>query len=363
LFAATELAPALGDTATGRSRTLDFLIVDEFLRTLVDARALKTAFELGIIDRLAEQRTGSVEALGRIVRADRQGIRFLFDLLAANGVIEEHAGNVRFTRRFTHALRYRDLLEAKLDFAGFTINDFADLFTSLIRDPNSFMGRARLFELFDYRRAREWSLENYAATRRWMRFTSTLTRYEALACLELYDFGAHRRMLDVGGNSGEFLLQMCRRHEAMSGAVFDLPLVCEVGLEHVLSEPEASRMSFCSGDIRRDALPSGSDLITFKSMLHDWPAQDARQFIEKAAAALNPGGTLLIFERGPMQVRDQVPGFSSLPLLLFFRSYREPADYLMQFEGMGLTDIVHRDITLDSPFFLVAGRKPEAAPR
>ena len=33
------------------SQPFEFLIVDEFLKTLVDARALKTAFELGLIDR------------------------------------------------------------------------------------------------------------------------------------------------------------------------------------------------------------------------------------------------------------------------------------------------------------------------
>src|SRR5258708_4594319 len=128
-----ELAPAL-----------EFLIVDEFLRTLVDARALKTAFELGLIDRLLEHRTGSVEALGRALRADQQGLRFLLDLLATNRVVEEHGGDVRLSKRFSSALRYRDLLETKLDFAGLSINDFADLFTALVQN-SGFMGQARIF--------------------------------------------------------------------------------------------------------------------------------------------------------------------------------------------------------------------------
>jgi len=32
-----------------------------------------------------------------------------------------------------------------------------------------------------------------------MRLTSTLTRYEAAACMELHDFSGYRRMLDIGG--------------------------------------------------------------------------------------------------------------------------------------------------------------------
>ena len=60
---------------------LDFLIVDEFLKTIVDARALRTAFELGLVDRLMDSRTGgSVDALGRAIGADPSGMYKLTNL-------------------------------------------------------------------------------------------------------------------------------------------------------------------------------------------------------------------------------------------------------------------------------------------
>lgn len=342
-----------------RAPELEFLAVDGFIRTLVDARALKTAFELGLVDRLIEHRSGSVEALGRAVGADPQGLRFLLDMLAANGVVEESRGDVRLSRRFLDALRFRDLLETKLDFAGFTINDFADLFTALVKDSRGFAAKARLFQLFDYRRCLEPSPENYAQTRAWVRITSTLTRYEALACIGLHDFSGYRRVLDVGGNSGEFILQLCRHNPALRGTVFDLPLVCEVGMEHLLGEAEQPRIGFFPGDARSDPLPAGYDLITFKSMLHDWPEEEARGFLAKAVQALEAGGTLLIFERGPMRVREATPPFSALPTLLFFRSYREPAWYVTELEALGLQDANVREIDLDAPFFVVSAKKRE----
>ncbi|MGH8686524.1 MAG: methyltransferase [Burkholderiales bacterium] len=338
---------------------LGFLVVDEFVKTLVDARALKTAFELGLVERLLEHRRGSVEALGRAIGADAAGLRFLLDLLTANGVVEERGGDVRLSRRFLEALRYRDLLETRLDFAGFTLTDFADLFTALVKDTSGFAAKARLFQLFDYRRCLESTPENYAQTRGWMRITSTLTRYESRACLRLHDFGRYRRALDVGGNSGEFLLQLCRRNPELRGTVFDLPVVCDVGMEHVLGEPEHARIGFVKGDVRRDSLPRGHDLITFKSMLHDWPADESSQFIAKAAQALEPGGTILIFERGPMRVRDAAPAFSLVPTLLFFRSYRLPQDYVTQLQALGLRDATVREIDLDTPFFVVSAKKGE----
>jgi hypothetical protein len=142
--------------------------------------------------------------------------------------------------------------------------------------------------------------------------------------------------------------------------VLDLPLVCEIGMEHVLAEPESARISFIKGDVRRDALPTGYDLIAFKSMLHDWPQEQALAFVARAAAALEPGGTLLIFERGPIRVEGAGLPFSMLPILLFFRAYRAPSAYLEQLEALGFQDVRSREIMLDSPFFLVTATKPAA---
>ena len=354
------LSTTIADRRTQElARACEYLVVDEFLRTLVDARALKTAFEVGLIDRLVEHRSGATEALGRVLAIDAQGMRLLVELLAGNRIVEENHGDLRLSRRFQLALRYRDLLETKLDFIGFTMNDFADLFTTLVRG-GGFMDKARLFQLFDYRKALEPGFENYRQTRAWVRITSALTRYEAAPCALLHDFTSHRRMLDVGGNSGEFALQICRRNPVLSATVFDLPLVCEVGMERVLAEPEHARLSYLKGDIRRDQLPLGYDLICFKSMLHDWPLQDARQFIDKAARAVEPGGTVLIFERAPLKLREPTPPLSMVPLLLFFRSYRAPSEYMEQLSALGFLDVRCHEIALDTPFFVVTGRRPPA---
>jgi SAM-dependent methyltransferase len=335
------------------------LVVDEFLKTLVDARALRTAFELGLIDRLAQARYGgSSEALGRAVGAEPTGMRLLLDLLVASGVIQEHSGDVRLTTKFRKALQFRDLLEAKLDFAGFVLTDFADLFTTLVRQPANFMSQARLYQLFDYRNCLVYSSDNYRRVRIWMRLTSILTRYEAPAVLAAHDFTPYRRMLDVGGNSGQFALQICRRAPQLQAVVFDLPLVCEIGLEDILGEADQDRIAFIKGDLRHQNLPRGFDLISFKSMLHDWPAKETNAFLAMAVQALDPGGTILIFERGPLRFRDVTAPFSLLPSLLFFNCYRPASDYVARLAALGMEDIQVQDVFLDSPFSIITGRKP-----
>jgi len=342
------------------SRDLEYLCVDEFIKTLVDARALKTAFELRLIDHLEETTSSAIADLEKISGVDEAGLRLLLDLLAANRVIEQRDGAIRLSQRFMTALKYRDLLETKLDFANFVAPDFIDLFTSLINDPGRFMHNARLFELFDYQRCFDPSPENYELTKRWMRITTSLTKYEARLCMRCHDFGRHRRMLDIGGNSGEFSLRVCKEHPGIRATIVDLPVVCDIGQAHVLSAPEADRLTFVKGNALADPLPSGFDLITFKSVLHDWPENAAGELITRASQSLDPGGTLLIFERGPIQVSQRTTCYSVIPYLLFFRCFRSPLVYKKHMEAAGLLDIEIQEIDLETQFFHITARKRSA---
>ena len=327
------------------------------MKTVVDARALATAFELRLIGYLSENQASTLDDLKKGFAGDDRGLQLLLNLLKANQVIEEDNGTVKLSAQFQEALQYRDLLEAKLEFAQFVLPDFSDLFTALIMSPDQFGPNSRTFELFCYQRSFESGPENYELTKRWVRITTALTRYEAQVCMKYHDFSRYRRILDIGGNSGEFVLRICKNHPSIHATVLDLPLVCEVGIEHLRSEPEAERISFIKGNALADELPKDFDLISFKSMLHDWPDNEAKQFIARASQSLQPGGTLLIFERGPIEVSETTLPYSMIPFLLFFRSFRSPTVYREQLETLGFQDIEIQRIDLEMPFYLVAARK------
>lgn len=333
----------------------DYLCVDAFLRDAVGARALASAFELGVIDELAQGAPCAPAALAAKARLDGPGGALLLGLLEAAGVTMAGAGGLGLTPAFQAALRYRDLLEAKLDFLALVGGDFLELFTMLLADPAKFQRSARVFELFSYDRALEPTPENLAYTSRWMRFTTALTRHEAPAALDRLDLPRHARMLDVGGNSGEFALQACRRQPALRATVHDLPVVCELGARHVGRDPAGARVEFSRAVRGADALPAGPDLVTFKSMLHDWPDAQALDFLRRAHAALAPGGRLAIFERSA----PQGGGFpwGAVPLMLFFRAYRAPADYLPMLAAAGFRDAAVQTVELDMPFMLVTALK------
>jgi hypothetical protein len=335
----------------------DFLCVDEFLTNMIGAQALKSALALRLIDRLAAKPASTLGELEPFWRGDRRGLRLLLDLLAANQVAEQIGDEIGLTPQFRSALRFRELLEAKLDFANLAAPDLIGLFPWLLVDPDRFMQKARIFNLFDYSRCLEPSPENFEATRRWMRFTTFLTRYEAPVCMRHHDFSRYSRMLDLGGNSGEFVLRICKKHPAIRATVFDLPVVCEIGREHVGREPEASRIDFVKGSALVDPLPPGCDLITFKSILHDWSNDDATRLLTRASEFLGAGGTILIFERAPIEIGTARAPYWMIPMLLFFRNFRSPLFYQERLKELGFEAIEVQTIHLEMPFFLVTATR------
>ena len=326
-------------------------LVNGFLRTEIEARALSLGFDSGLIDALAR---GEAD----FSAFSPQSGRLLSGILQAAGVIARDGTQVRLSERFAAALACRDLLEARLWFCNLVAPDVHQLFDQLLNDIPQFMARSKVFELFRYDRALEVSDDNLAFTGRWVGYTTTLTKYEAPAALERLDLGGRRRLLDVGGNSGEFARQAVAAWPGLSAVVFDLPVVCELGRRHVARFDDAPRVRFMAGDLRRDALPPGQDVVSFKSVLHDWPDVEARLFLRKAFEALAPGGLVVIFERGEIEVGEQPLPYWMVANLVFLPFFRRAEIYPAWLAELGFADIETAEVALEMPFHLVVARKP-----
>lgn len=340
-----------------QGKEFEYLCVDDFMEDIFHARALATAFEMGLIDTLIQHKSLSYTSLIKHGSRGSHGMRLLIGLLVKNRVVDHGDDVITLAEEFVHALKFRDLLELKSSLANFAAHDFLNHFSELVYKPDQFFHNAKFFRLFSYNQCLVPSKENYEATKRWMWITTLLTKYESHACMKYHDFGKYRRILDIGGNSGEFMLQICRQNPDVTATVLDLPLVCDVGQEHIRPEPEADRIKFLKGDALTDALPEDFDLVTFKSMLHDWPEREAIQFIKNANRSLVPGGTLLIFERGPIEMAQTEIYYSMIPFLLFVHSFRAPAFYVKQLQDLDFQEISVKNVCLDTPFFIVTAKK------
>lgn len=345
-----------GDAKTSAARAA-FASVDAFLQTEIEARALDFALTRRWLNKPLPA-TAALDSFARNEGMAPQAVALLLDILLAANVLERTAGAMRISPAFEQALNHRDLLEAKLWFANLVAPDVHQLFADLMTDIESFMAKARVFELFRYDLCLDVTPENLAATHRWVSYTTVLTKYESAGCHDRLDALKPRRMLDVGGNSGEFARKAVRRVAGLTADVFDLPVVCELGRRHLSTTDEAGRVGFIAGDLRNNELPSGYDLVSFKSMLHDWPDDYARAFLGKAVAALDRGGSLLIFERAEIRVGSTSLPYAMVANLVFLPFFRPGSSYQLWLEELGMVDIAKETVALDMPFHLITARKP-----
>jgi SAM-dependent methyltransferase len=339
----------------------EFLSVNGFLGTEMDARAIKSAIELGILDLLQANDEVLIQTLGASLKINAVGLSLLLEMLEANGVVSRRAEAVALTTHFRAALRFRDLLETRIAFADLVWPDIHTLFTALITDLPQFMARSKVFDLFRYDRCMEMTPENLKAASAWTRFTTVLTKYEAAPVLDLLDLAPAKTFIDMGGNTGEFARQICSRNPQINGVVVDLPVVCALGREHIArsgTASDAARLSFFSTDMRTGALPQAADLVSFKSVLHDWPDAEAGLLMDRAAGLVKPGGLFMIFERAPIAMHGKrVPYVMAADLV--FLHFLRPADlYLRKLQQLGFVLLDHRMIELDIGFHFILAQRP-----
>ncbi len=337
----------------------DYLRVNAYLTTEMDARAIRSALDLGVIDTLAELGPSAIDALARSHRIHPTGLKLLAQMLAANGVVRFEGGSMELTPAFLSALRFRDLLESRIAFADLVWPDIHTLFTPLLNDLPQFMARSKVFDLFRYDRCFDLTPENIEATQSWTKFTTCLTKYEAGPALDEVGLDGVDDLIDMGGNTGEFAFRACQRRSTLQATVVDLPVVCELGRRRLAGSDEARRIGFFPTDMRGGALPAPADLVSFKSVLHDWPDAEARHLLTRAADLVRPGGRLLIFERAPIDVsKGRIP-YAMAPDLVFLHFLR-PADlYLRTLRELGFAIVTHKRMALDMDFHLIVAARPQ----
>ena len=84
------------------------------------------------------------------------------------------------------------------------------------------------------------------------------------------DLDAATRLLDVGGGSGAFAIELCRRYPSLCATVFDLPHVIDIAADKIAEAELRDRIDVHGGDFFADALPPGHDVHLYSMIMHDW---------------------------------------------------------------------------------------------
>lgn len=109
-----------------------------------------------------------------------------------------------------------------------------------------------------------------------------------------YDFSQHRRLLDLGGGTGDFLLPALRRSAHLRATVFELPGAAAVARRYLDQQPEGARIAVVAGDFLRDPLPPDHDAIILANVVHVLSPAHNRELFRRARAAATSETRLLI---------------------------------------------------------------------
>jgi 3-hydroxy-5-methyl-1-naphthoate 3-O-methyltransferase len=121
------------------------------------------------------------------------------------------------------------------------------------------------------------------------------------------DLAGVQQVLDLGGGSGAVSISLCRRLPELRAIVFDQPPVAARAAAHVSRAGLEGRIETRAGNLFADALPEGCDAAVLANLLHDFSPVRCRGILGRVAAALPPGGRVVILEIVPDEERRGPP--------------------------------------------------------
>jgi hypothetical protein len=288
------------------------------MRSFPGVVALDVAIKSRLIDQLAADKPADIPPV-------------LAGILQATAVLT--ADSLALTAEFSALWRAQSLdISARAAFLRQAAADIACYGEALFFNTPGFMDVSSTFEIFDYEAALHRTATALAATRRWVNYVSALTRAEGAAVLARLPLPQSGLVLELGGNAGAFARMVLTAHPGLSQIILDLPGVCLLGAEDLAPAGFGPRLRFAPGDMRRDdwlaVAGAAPDVILFKSVLHDWPEDEADALLARAATTVAKHGRILIAERTAYAHGLATPStFADSGNLVFSGFYRDPEIY------------------------------------
>jgi 3-hydroxy-5-methyl-1-naphthoate 3-O-methyltransferase len=306
-------------------------------------KALAAAHELDVFTRLSISTGVTSVELAQTLGIQERPAEMLLTGCAALALLEQHGGRYHNT-----PLAEEFLVRGRPYYFGGLVQMF---------DKRLYAGWGKLLEAVHPNRPTTWdpgtqaSLfdgEDPAMLSLFWEAMHSLSTFTARTLGESLDFRPFSRLLDLGGGSGAFDIELCCRYPHLRATIFDLPVAIETASVKVRQAELTDRIQTVVGDFFADAaLPSGHDMILLSMILlsmilHDWNEAKGRKLLRKCYDALPTGGTLMICE---LLVNDEKSGPASAALMSLNmlietegRKYT-PAEYRSWLQDTGFGDI------------------------
>ena len=182
----------------------------------------------------------------------------------------------------------------------------------------------------------------------------------ARAVALLPQFGAVRSLLDVGGGSAVYSINLAKAWGHLQSTVMEIPVICGEANRFIAASPVSDRVRTQAVNMFTQDWPTGHDAHFFSNIFHDWSDATCRLLAARSFAALEPGGSIMLHEMlldddgcGPLETAC----FSLLMLLGTKGKQYSFAELKIILESAGFVD-VEASPTPQGLYSLVTARKP-----
>ncbi len=360
---ARQPGPVSGET---RLRAADRPAVPPELPSAVPLMALSTGFwafktlaaahELDLFSRLAGGPGTTPDELAQALGLQPRPAGMLLTGCAALGLLEKGDGRYRNT-----PLSEAYLVRGKPYYFGGFVQ---------MADTRLYAGWGKLTEALRTNRPTTWDpaaqssmfdSEDPTLLALFWEAMHSLSTMTARKLGEAVDLGRFHRLLDIGGGSGAYDIELCKQYGALRATVFDLPHVAAIATGKIAEAGLADRIGTAGGSFF-DHVPADHDVHLLSMILHDWDEARNRALLRRSFEALPSGGAVVISE---LLVDDAKTGpapaaLMSLNMLIETDGGRNytPAEYAAWLEDAGFRHI--ETVWFDAPAAngAVIGRKP-----
>ena len=103
-----------------------------------------------------------------------------------------------------------------------------------------------------------------------------------------------QHLLDVGGASGTYTLEMLKHLPHAQATIFDLPPAIEEARRRFAGTGFESRIRLIAGDFYADELPTGCDFAWVSAIIHQFDREHAQSLYTKIHHVLESGGMIAV---------------------------------------------------------------------
>lgn len=254
--------------------------IHEVAYSFRESRILLSAFELKIFSVISTHMMTS-EEVSKIIEADTRATDRLLNALCSMGLLKKVK-----EKFYNTSLSSKYLIEGKPDFMGNlhhtnhlwqTWNHLTD---SVIKG-SSYTGDQNKIE------KNEW-VEAFIGA---MHYRG-VNQGKILSMM--IDTSNVKKLLDVGGGSAAFSMELVKKNQSINAVVLDLPHVIPITKRYVSHEGLSDKFNFIEGDYLTKNFEDNYDLILLSAIVHINSFERNKFLIKKCAESLNKNGMIII---------------------------------------------------------------------